>query len=121
MFYSVGIFVLSLIARSFLFCIGWSGINQEISNRLNKYDRSVAVFSHTTYIDFYIFILYLCAYPQQLRYIRTVVKPQPFKYAGWLLRRLGAIPATAPESNNEAAVDRIIEELRSDNKSILLI
>lgn len=83
--------------------------------------RSVLIFSHTSYADFYILILYLLAYPHRLRRIRTLVKPQPFKYAGWLLAKLGAIPSTRVEDKNGGAVPRIVRNLTNCPECVFLI
>jgi hypothetical protein len=114
-------FPLSILAKIILFSLGWELLDESIFNQITKYDRSVLVFSHTSYSDFYILILYLLAYPHRLHYVRTLVKPQPFAYAGPLLRKLGAIPSTKIEDRNGGAVKRIIEDLKQWDKCIFLI
>lgn len=115
------LFPIALIARPILFCLGWSHISENALNRMSKYNRSVAVFSHTSYIDFYLFLLYFLAYPRRLNHIRTLMKPQPFQYAGWLLRRFGAVPATRVDEKNGGAVSRIVRDLKQWDKCMLLI
>ena len=111
---------MSLMSRIILFSMGWSLLNNSIYNELIKYDRTVLIFSHTSYADFYILILYILTYPN-LRHVRTLIKPQPFKYAGNILTKLGAIPSTKLEDKNGGAVSRIISELKQDEKFIFLI
>lgn len=113
--------LLSLASKTILFAMGWKHPSDEIFDKLNRYPHTVLVFSHTSYADFYIMILYLLAYPDKLKYLRTLVKPQPFAYAGWLLKRLGAIPATKIEDSNGGAVARIVEELNRDLRCMFLI
>lgn len=101
--------------------MGWKGIDSNLLQKLSAHDRSVLVFSHTSYVDFYIFLLYKFAYPDELFHIRTLVKPDPFAYAGPLLRFLGAIPATKVSDKNGGAVSRIIDELKKLDKVVLMI
>jgi hypothetical protein len=113
--------IVAIIFRCILWCLGWQLMPPETLNYLAKWDRIVVVFSHTSYIDFYIMILYMLAYPRELKFVKILVKPQPFKYAGWLLRKFGAIPATRVDSNQGGAVARIVEELQKDDRTLFLI
>jgi 1-acyl-sn-glycerol-3-phosphate acyltransferase len=112
---------LSWLSQAILYSMGWSLLDSAILNRVMKYRRVVLVFSHTSYADFYLMILYLLAYPRELKYMRTLVKPQPFEYMGWLLRKLGAIPATKYDEKNGGATPRIVSELKSNDECIFLI
>lgn len=113
--------ILSYVAKCVLFSMGWHFPERAMFNKLFKYNRSVVVFSHTSYADFCILILYLLAYPSDFKYLRTLVKPQPFEYMGWILRKLGAIPATKVDEKNGGSVSRIVEELKTEEKSVFLI
>lgn len=113
--------LIAIIFRCILWCLGWQLMSTETLDYLAKWDQLVAVFSHTSYADFYIMMLYMLAYPRELRYIKILVKPQPFKYAGWLLRKFGAIPATRVDDSQGGAVVRIVKELQKDDKTIFLI
>lgn len=50
-----------------------------------------------------------------------MVKPQPFKYLGFILRKFGAIPSTEFGVKNGGSVERIVEELKQQDKFALLI
>jgi len=113
--------IVSIIARIVLFMIGWSPIERKTFSKLLYYRRVLVVFSHSSYYDFYIMIIYILAYPEELAHVRTLVKPQPFKYFGWLLKRFGAIPSTRIEDKSGGAVDRIVEELNNSKDFIFLI
>lgn len=115
------LFPLGLLARTILFCLGWSHISENAFNRITKYDRSVVVFSHTSYSDFYIFALYFVAYPRRFHHVRILMKPQPFQYAGFILRRLGVVPATRVDEKNGGAVPRIVSDLKQWDKCLFLI
>ena len=111
----------SSLAKTLLFIMGWSFLNKRVLTALTESKRTILVFSHTSYADFYILILYLLSYPTELANVRTLVKPQPFKHFGGLLRRLGAIPATKIEDKQGGAVDRIVTDLKQTDQSIFLI
>jgi 1-acyl-sn-glycerol-3-phosphate acyltransferase len=114
-------FIGSNLAKLFILIIGWKLLDSDIFATVNKHARIILIFSHTSYTDFWVLLLYLLAYPKQLTHVRTLVKPQPFRYMGWLLRRFGAIPATKVEDKQGGAVDRIVAELQSQPKWIFLI
>lgn len=112
---------INIIFKIIILSMGWSLINKKIFKKLNKYDRSVLIFSHTSYADFYILALYLLAYLPKLNFIRILVKPQPFKYAGFILIKLGAIPATRIDDKNGGSVEKIVYELNKYKKFAFLI
>jgi len=49
------------------------------------------------------------------------MKPQPFNYIGWILRKLGAIPSTKLEDKNGGSVSRIVNQLKQTDKFVFLI
>lgn len=51
--------LLSYFAKLLLSIMGWKYPNSKQFDNLNKYDRLVITFSHTTYADFYIIIIYI--------------------------------------------------------------
>lgn len=111
---------LAFVSRCVLWAMGWNPLTPDIFRKL-EHERLVLVFSHTSYVDFYILALYLMAYPDKLPFIRVLVKPQPFEYAGWLLRRFGAIPSTRIEERKGNGVQRIVQELQTLPRSVLLV
>jgi 1-acyl-sn-glycerol-3-phosphate acyltransferase len=112
---------LAYLFRGILLFLGWELLDETTIRQLTELPRTVLVFSHTSYWDFYILTLYLLSYPDELQYVRVLIKPQPFRYAGWILRKLGAIPATSVKDNNGGGVARIVEELKKSPRSALLI
>lgn len=113
--------LLSFIAKLILFLLGWKSIKEKQFSQFHKYKRSVIIFSHTTYADFYLFILYFLAYPNGFRNVRVLVKPQPFQYAGFILRRFGCIPSSNFEERNSGSTRRITDELDKQEELIFLI
>lgn len=112
---------LSVFTKCVLMLLGWSLPTSELFSKITKNNRIVGVFSHTSYLDFYIMILYKLSYPNELKHVRTLVKPQPFEYAGWFLRKIGAIPSTRIEEKRGGAVTRIVSELKQNPKCLFLI
>lgn len=112
---------LCFLARVVLFVMGWEFVHPSMFDHADRYKRIVLIFSHTSYTDFYMLALYLLAYPGRLNHVRTLIKPQPFRYAGFILRYLGAIPATSVNDKNGGAVDRIIVELKQQPRWLFLI
>jgi hypothetical protein len=101
--------------------MGWEFPTSMKFEMFNKHLKCVIVFSHTTYADFYILLLYILAFPKELKSLKVLVKPQPFRYAGWILRYFGAIPSTEFGKTNGGSVDKIIRELEMCNGFRLLI
>lgn len=109
------------VARLLLWCLGWQPMNEAVGRRLKTFGRSVLVFSHTSYADFYIMLLYKFAYWDELPPIRVVMKPQPFQYAGWLLRNLGAIPAGEVGKKGSNSTSFITKQLDTEKNWAFLI
>ena len=110
-----------IVSRFFLRVMGWSLLDPRTGKLLLSEDRVVMIYPHTSYADFYIFLLYRLAHPIWLGHIKMLVKPQPFVYAGWLLRKFGAIPATKVDEKRGGAVQRITENLSRLNRFLFLI
>jgi len=110
-----------LLSKLVLFIMGWSLLDKPTLSQLTKNKRAILIFSHTSYADFYIVLLYLLSYPNELSHVRMLVKPEPFKYLGWILRAFGGIPATKVDDKQGGAVDRIVSTLKESPMTALLI
>lgn len=112
---------LLLIPSSILLrMMGWSYLDDRTLKIIEKHPRIVCVFSHTSYYDFLLLLLYYFSHPQ-LCHLKTLIKPDYFKTIGYLLRLIGGIPATHINDKNGGAVNRIVEELLQEEKSHFLI
>jgi len=110
-----------ILAQTLLTIMGWHLPNEHEVHRITKYDRIVLVFSHSSYWDFFIMALYVLAYPNDLHRLRTLISPGPFKYANFLMRYIGGIPATSVHDREQGSVTRIVGELQKCEKPIFLI
>ncbi len=104
---------LSLPAMLILQLMGWSFLDDQAYQYMNNNARMVCVFSHTSYYDFFLMVLYYFAHPNQLTHLKTLINPYYFNYIGFFLRFVGGIPAIK--------VDNIVEELLKTPKSHFLI
>jgi len=77
--------------------------------------KMILVISHTTYWDFFLFLLYLNAYSHYAKSMYIVMKPQPFDTFGWFLRRYNCIPATRLEDSGDGFVDSMVNRFKSED------
>ena len=113
--------LLRYVAKFIIFLLGWKYITEKQFSQFHEYKRSVIIFSHTTYADFYLFLLYFLAFPNEFKNVKVLVKPQPFEYAGFILRRFGCIPSSIFGQKNSGFTKCIIQELDKYEEFIFLI
>lgn len=100
------------MASLILTLLGW---NRPSDKLLEKFDnpRLVMVVSHTSRIDFLMFMLYRSAYKNIRDNMYVVVKPQLFDTWGWFLRPLGCIPSTRLEDGGKGFVEKTVQEYKN--------
>ncbi len=113
--------ILSIVPRILLFTLGWKSLGHRVREQLTSQKRCILVFSHSAYVDFFFFLLYLLSNPQDEFTIRLLMKPQPFAYLDRPLRWLGAIPSTKLQITYGGACARIIKELDSHEKFLFFL
>jgi hypothetical protein len=114
--------LISWIFSLILYLMGWNPIGQKTIDHIKANKNTICVFSHTSYWDFYIMAIYFLANPSMLGYFNVLIKPEPFRYAGWILRKLGGIPATKVTEKNGGSSSKIAEHLSEKPfGSVLLI
>lgn len=113
--------LLSYCSISILHVLGWKSLDNNIIDIMNKNKYLVCVFSHTSYYDFFFMVLYYLSYPKELKNLKTLIKPDYFKYIGWFLYRIGGIPSTNIAYKNGGNVIKIVDVLKSSKSSQLLI
>lgn len=99
------------LARVVLWIMDWKPMSNETVRRLCR--PGVIVFSHTTYFDFIIFVLYRF-YHVEMLHCKAMIKPGPFKYFGRLLEWLGGVEATDNNKSGGNAVQRIVSLLEPE-------
>lgn len=79
----------------------------------------ICCISHTSKWELLLYFLY--RYDEKLRNIKIVMKPQPFKYYGWILRKFGFVPSTKREDSGNGFVANTIEMLKDEKIKHLAI
>lgn len=113
--------LLSYCSKTMLFILGWQGLDSNTILTMNTHPYIVCVFSHTSYFDFFFMVLYYLSYPDELKNLKTLIKPDYFNYIGWFLYKIGGIPSTNISDKNGGNVVKIVELLKSSESSQLLI
>lgn len=121
----------SLLAQLYmpvvLYVLGYNTRIPNLSDRFRKAPRSILIFSHTSYWDFFFFILYYFAEPDFGQRVRVVMSAYYYRLCPWLLSRFGVIPAPSHSqqvaSNRERVgfVQATSEALRKQSQFILMI
>jgi len=104
------------LAKIILWCLGWSELNVPYRPR-----KAVILYPHTSKWDFLIFLLYKLAYPDIFQPTKVFMKPQPFKYFRWILRRWGCLPTTPREQTGGGMVSSIINSLVNESEYLIVI
>jgi len=112
--------ITSKFSKMLLYLFGWHLLDPTILQLLRTNPYIICVFSHTSYYDFFFMILYYLSY-KELSNLKTLIKPDYFKYIGWLLYKIGGIPSTNIAYKNGGNVTKIVEVLKSTPSSQLLI
>lgn len=104
------------LARGLLWLLGWRPLDV---GAVLQHPRLVSVFSHTSYFDFVVFFLYICAYPEVRKRCNVMIRHDFFNWAGPLLRRLGGIPGPAKRGGGK--VQEVVGELQNKSEFFFLI
>lgn len=110
--------MIQVICTGLLFAMGW---HQFDTDTFFAEGRVVLIFSHTTHWDLILMLLHVGAYQKYFTDLYTVMKPQPFTRWGWILRRMGFIPATSAEDKNGGFIMTTKKALSSESRFRILI
>lgn len=116
--------MISSIAYIILKCIGYQPFNIAYIDFLTRYPRAVLVMSHTSYWDFFIFILYKFAYPDIFRSFYIIVAGRFFdnKIQSKILTYFGCIPGNrTSDTKNGGLTSSIIDTMKTKNTFHLML
>jgi len=113
--------MITYLAKLILRCIGWKLPTNELKDKFRCQLRGITLFSHTTYCDFFLLMLYGLTEPEYFKHIYTIMHPGPFKRWGWLLKRNRFIQSTRAEDSGCGFVNTVIEQLNPKETLVLLI
>lgn len=112
----------SMLFSVILTYLGWKLPTPTEVEKVRMYDKKVVVFSHTSYWDFWVMMMFMISNPSLFGDVYTVMKPQPFKgVQGIILRSLGFIASTRKEESGKGFVKKVTRVLRKKDKFLLLI
>jgi 1-acyl-sn-glycerol-3-phosphate acyltransferase len=113
---------MEIICSIILYIIGWKNINPKLVNILNKHNKIICVFSHTSYYDFFIMLLYKYKYYLVFQYMKVLIKPDYFNgILGYLLTCIGGIPSTNVNIKNGGNLNKIVDTLNQTERCVFLI
>lgn len=111
--------IIPWIGRCLLWLIGWKPI--DVDHIVFTVPKCVIIFSHTSYCDFFIFLVYAISEPRLLNKAYTVMSPYYYYKAAWLFKRLGVLPATSRSTPGQGFVSKTSEFLNAQKSFYLLI
>lgn len=111
----------ALFAYTLLLIIGWKIPDPKIYLDRSDISRAIIVFSHTSYVDFIIFLLYSWIDPIYYSDVKIIMQPKPFQKYGWILKRLGCVSAPRLEDSGTGFVDSMIQSYQSAERVHFLI
>lgn len=112
--------ILSYLSQSTLMFMGWSPLNEQYIDMIQNHKQMVCVFSHTSYFDFCIMVLYKLAYPQYFSNMKTLINAYYFKFLGRFLKSVVGI-AAAEADKVGGCVERIVNILKQRKEFMFLI
>lgn len=111
----------SLASRGLLKLLGWQSFNH--NNKLSEHKYIVCVFSHTSYYDFFIMLLYKYGYYDYFYNLTVVIRPDYFQYPllGKFLKYIGGIEGSQTTCKNGGKVNYIVDKIKENESSKFLI
>ena len=115
--------LIECIGNMILFILGWENLNALDFKFLVDHDRAIVVYPHTTYLDFFSFIIYKMANYRQCVDLFFFIKPQIFYHPllNRIMKLIKAIPATSITDVRGGAVNESIKYLSQFKRFHVLI
>ncbi len=101
--------MLSGLFKLLLKVMGWRPLSSDQLNLMTQHQYTVCVFSHTSFYDFLLMVLYYMSH-DELKNLKTLISPhyyyEPFKY-------IGGIKAASIYSKNAGQLTHIVDQIKS--------
>jgi 1-acyl-sn-glycerol-3-phosphate acyltransferase len=116
--------MISYFAYMILRFMKFKAFNMSYLSILNTYPKGVLVMSHTSYWDFFIFVLYKLSYPNIFRSFYIVVAGRFFnnKLLSVILTYFGCIPGNQTHDTKSGGITtKIVDQLKDKEKFHLML
>ena len=102
------------LSRLLLWLFGLSWLPSDQLAYLSTQSKAIIVLSHTSYLDFWLWILLKLSHPIDLQDLGFLVRPDVFRgiIGGWF-RQMGCIPAVFDAKSKQFSVERVETLLRA--------
>ncbi len=95
-----------------LSALGWQPIEPETESELNSHPRLVMLYPHTSYFDFFLYLLYRNTSPSLGTKCKVLINPYWMDIFGAILEPLGGMRATRREDSGGGVVSKIVDQLK---------
>src|SRR4029078_5469197 len=109
--------MISYLFKLILKLMGWSPLTDQKLRILNDHNYLVCVFSHTSFYDSLLMVLYYFAHPE-LKNLKTLISPH---YYYNIFKYVGGIPAASIYTKNGGQLSPIVDQIKQSNKAQFLI
>jgi len=116
--------IVRFIAQLILRLLGWNPyIPEELLRILRVYPRITVIYSHTSYWDYFFFLLYMIQYNDIRRRVSVLIREDLFQYRiiAMFLRFFGGIPAPSIHQKENGTINKFLRALDEKNHFIFLI
>lgn len=117
------LYLLSFPAKLLLWILGWHPPQPLWEEIRTKHSKLMVVFTHDTYADMVIAVIYQIAYPDHSRHMKILAMPQLFKFrvTSSILTYLGYIASTKREEKGGKGVPRIVQDLNQSDQYLFAV
>lgn len=102
--------------------MGWENLSPSFLAQYTQHKRQVVIFPHTSYWDFFLFLVYAVSHWEDYTTTYIVAKPQLFTSCwGKILTKLHFIPASRLEDRGGGFIGRTVTRFQQEESFSLLI
>lgn len=116
--------IVRFIAQFILRLMGWDPyIPSGLLRIMRVYPRLILVYSHTTYWDYFFFLLYMIQYNDIRKKVMVLVREDLYKrkVVGAFIRFFGGIPAPSIHTKDNGTLNSLLKSLDEKNSFLFLI